>query len=182
MGEGGVCMHWRCSAVPGVGSRGGSGHLRSSPPVPPAPRMWCTEDDNVKRRWEGAQESPQQAPKAKGAGGWPAAAGCFLLSIEYRSSGIERQPVHAFWSANLTTRRLLGPTWRPLKALMAVAACRERRVWRTEAGVQSEGPAGLRAQLQARQQAWHSMQPARQRQRQRQQQRRRLGRTCWRVA
>lgn len=32
-------------------------------------------------------------------------------------------PAQAFWSANFTTRRLLGPTWRPLKALMAAAAC-----------------------------------------------------------
>lgn len=31
---------------------------------------------------------------------------------------------HAFCSANLTTRRLVGPTCRPLKAWMAVWACR----------------------------------------------------------
>ncbi len=30
---------------------------------------------------------------------------------------------HAFWSANLTTRRLVGPTCRPLNAWMAVWAC-----------------------------------------------------------
>jgi hypothetical protein len=71
-----------------------------------------------------------------------------------RAWSTERQPAHAFWSANLTTRRLLGPTWRPLKALMAVAACTKQGVRVAQPG----GPARLRAQQQAQQPAWHSMQ------------------------
>ena len=175
----------QCSAGGGRAAGEAWGIRDQAPPVPPARRIWSALKSTRKRAmWSGLARGlrgplgKRRKPRA------PAGGRQMRPAQRNRAWSTERQPAHAFWSANLTTRRLLGPTWRPLKALMAVAACRERRVWRTEAGVQSEGPAGLRAQLQPRQQAWHSMQPAQQRQRQRQQQqqRRRLGHTCWRVA
>ena len=51
-----------------------------------------------------------------------------------RASLRRPQAAAAFWSANLTTSRLLGPTWRPLKALMAEVACKTTGGRRRRAG------------------------------------------------